>query len=99
MLCVQLLRNTIGNELVGMYGQHNYNNNGPNCTTMKTTVAMPYSILYNHLHMDFVDGLVTMMGGGDAATGTGLAIHIYTANTSMKEKVTNYRVKQSLLLS
>ena len=35
---------------------------------------------------DFVDGLITMMGGGDASTGTGLAIHIYTANTSMVDR-------------
>ena len=35
---------------------------------------------------DFVDGLITMMGGGDASTGIGLAIHIYTANTSMVDR-------------
>jgi len=35
---------------------------------------------------DFVDGLVTMMGGGDPATGAGLAVHLYTANISMKNR-------------
>ena len=35
---------------------------------------------------DFVDGLVTMMGGGDAASGAGLAVHLYTANTSMTDR-------------
>src|ERR1700682_2796525 len=29
---------------------------------------------------DFVDGLVTMAGNGDALTHTGAAIHMYTAN-------------------
>src|SRR5436190_17911373 len=33
---------------------------------------------------DFVDGLVTIAGSGDAAAQTGVAIHVYAANTSMQ---------------
>ncbi|ACO32461.1 MULTISPECIES: homogentisate 1,2-dioxygenase [Acidobacterium] len=33
---------------------------------------------------DFVDGLVTIGGGGDPAMQTGVAIHIYAANASMQ---------------
>ena len=32
---------------------------------------------------DFIDGLVTMCGGGDALTHTGVGIHLYRANQSM----------------
>ena len=51
----------------------------------------PNQLRWNALPMpeaptDFVDGLVTMMGGGDATTGTGLAIHLYTTNTSMTDR-------------
>lgn len=35
---------------------------------------------------DFIDGLVTMAGGGDSSSWAGLAIHIYAANTSMKNR-------------
>jgi homogentisate 1,2-dioxygenase len=35
---------------------------------------------------DFIDGLVTMAGNGDAATHTGAAIHIYTANADMSSR-------------
>ena len=36
---------------------------------------------------DFVQGLRTICGSGDASTRTGLAIHIYVANTNMDRKV------------
>jgi homogentisate 1,2-dioxygenase len=36
---------------------------------------------------DFVDGLVTMGGNGDPATGSGIAIHAYLANRSMTDRV------------
>jgi homogentisate 1,2-dioxygenase len=36
---------------------------------------------------DFVDGLVTFAGNGDAAHGAGLAVHLYTANRSMVDRV------------
>uniref|UniRef100_A0A7S2S237 homogentisate 1,2-dioxygenase n=1 Tax=Rhizochromulina marina TaxID=1034831 RepID=A0A7S2S237_9STRA len=36
--------------------------------------------------VDFVEGLVTMAGNGDATLKTGLAIHMYTANASMGDK-------------
>ncbi len=35
---------------------------------------------------DFVEGMVTMAGNGDAATQTGMAAHIYAANQSMTER-------------
>ena len=38
------------------------------------------------LPTDFVEGMVTMAGNGDAATQTGLAAHIYAANRSMTER-------------
>jgi homogentisate 1,2-dioxygenase len=36
---------------------------------------------------DFVDGLATMAGSGDAALQTGVAVHVYRANRSMKNRV------------
>src|SRR3972149_9546805 len=36
--------------------------------------------------VDFVDGLVTMAGNGDALTHSGVAVHIYAANRSMTER-------------
>ena len=36
---------------------------------------------------DFVDGLVTFAGNGDAAVGSGLGIHMYVANRSMVDRV------------
>jgi len=35
---------------------------------------------------DFVGGLVTMAGGGDPALQTGVGVHLYAANSSMKER-------------
>ena len=36
---------------------------------------------------DFLDGLVTYAGNGDAATGSGIAVHLYAANRSMQDRV------------
>jgi homogentisate 1,2-dioxygenase len=36
---------------------------------------------------DFVDGLVTYAGNGDAGTGAGIAIHLYAATASMADRV------------
>lgn len=36
---------------------------------------------------DWVEGLVTYGGNGDAATGAGIAIHLYAANRSMERRV------------
>ena len=38
---------------------------------------------------DFVQGIHTLCGSGDASTRCGLATHIYSANASMKQKVTS----------
>lgn len=35
---------------------------------------------------DFVEGLVTIAGNGDSFANTGIAIHIYAANRSMKDR-------------
>ena len=35
---------------------------------------------------DFVDGIITLGGNGDPAMQTGLAIHLYAANASMKDR-------------
>ena len=35
---------------------------------------------------DFIDGLVTMAGNGNALTHSGVAIHVYVANSSMKDR-------------
>ena len=35
---------------------------------------------------DFIDGLVTIAGNGDVDSWTGLAIHVYSANASMKKR-------------
>jgi len=36
---------------------------------------------------DFVDGLATIAGSGDPAMHTGVAVHVYRANRSMKDRV------------
>ena len=36
---------------------------------------------------DFVDGLVTYAGNGDAGTGAGIAIHLYAATASMERRI------------
>jgi len=36
---------------------------------------------------DFIDGLVTIAGSGDAAMQAGVAVHVYRANRSMKDRV------------
>jgi homogentisate 1,2-dioxygenase len=36
---------------------------------------------------DFIDGLATLAGSGEAAVQTGVAVHIYRANRSMAERV------------
>jgi homogentisate 1,2-dioxygenase len=36
---------------------------------------------------DFVDGLLTLAGNGDVATQTGMGVHLYLANVSMRNRV------------
>ncbi|MGE0755285.1 MAG: homogentisate 1,2-dioxygenase, partial [Alphaproteobacteria bacterium] len=36
---------------------------------------------------DFIDGLVTMAGNGDVDSGSGVGIHVYACNQSMKNRV------------
>jgi homogentisate 1,2-dioxygenase len=54
--------------------------------------ATPNRLRWNPLPMpaepvDFVDGMTTMGGNGDAATHTGVAIHIYRATKPMTDRV------------
>lgn len=53
--------------------------------------ATPNQLRWNPLPLpaaqtDFVDGLVTMAGCGDAAILSGIGVHIYAANASMRER-------------
>lgn len=36
--------------------------------------------------VDFVEGLHTLCGAGDARTRAGIAVHIYLCNSSMRDK-------------
>ncbi len=47
----------------------------------------PFAIPPHSKPTDFVEGLITIAGAGAPETKSGLGIHIYTANTSMKKKV------------
>lgn len=38
------------------------------------------------MKVDFVEGLSTICGAGDAKSRHGLAIHVFTCNTSMKDR-------------
>ena len=60
-------------------------------TPFAEEVATPNQLRWDALPMpdvptDFIDGLVTMAGGGDSTLGKGLAVHIYAANTSMEDR-------------
>jgi len=46
----------------------------------------PFPLPAEGENVDFVEGTKCLMGGGSPATKTGLAISIYTCNTSMKNK-------------
>jgi homogentisate 1,2-dioxygenase len=55
-------------------------------------VPSPNRLRWNPLNMpsaptDFIDGLVTMAGNGDAQAQTGIAIHVYRATLAMTERV------------
>lgn len=46
----------------------------------------PHPIPDASMKTDFLDGLVTLGGAGDAASGPGFAIHLYTANSDMLDR-------------
>jgi homogentisate 1,2-dioxygenase len=53
--------------------------------------ASPNRLRWNPLPIpakatDFIDGLVTIAGSGDAAMQAGLAVHVYRANRSMQDR-------------
>lgn len=46
----------------------------------------PFPLPTDEEKLDFVQGLKTICGHGDPTLKEGLALHIYVANTSMKNK-------------
>jgi homogentisate 1,2-dioxygenase len=46
----------------------------------------PFDLPSNDKKVDFVQGIATICGGGDARSRNGLNIHIYTCNVSMVDK-------------
>ena len=66
-------------------------NNLLRTTPMDEAVAPPNQLRWNPIpfpleQTDFVDGLITMGGCGNAAMHSGAGIHIYTANASMRDR-------------
>ncbi|MEV6103535.1 homogentisate 1,2-dioxygenase [Streptomyces sp. NPDC051940] len=67
-------------------------NGGIRSAPFTETVPDPNRLRWNPLPepapgTDFVDGLWTLGGNGDATQRTGMAIHLYHANTAMTDKV------------
>jgi len=46
----------------------------------------PFDLPENGKEVDFIDGLATVCGAGSPQIRNGMAVHIYTANTSMKDR-------------
>merc|ERR1712106_605082 len=46
----------------------------------------PFDLPDEKTKVDWVDGLKTVAGAGDTKTRHGLAIHVYTCNSSMKDR-------------
>ncbi|XP_039261743.2 homogentisate 1,2-dioxygenase-like [Styela clava] len=66
------------------YVTHNWDDEAPNPNQMRWS---PFKIASQHERkVDFVDGLRTVCGAGDARARNGIAIHIYTCNTNMEDK-------------
>lgn len=61
----------------------NWNEVPPNPAQLRWN---PFEIPSASSKIDFVDGLSTVCGAGDARTRHGLAIHIYACNTSMNNR-------------
>lgn len=47
---------------------------------------LPFNLPSDNEEVDFAQGFKTIAGNGDATMKEGLAIHIYTANTSMTNR-------------
>ena len=61
------------------------------CTPFDEVATPPNQLRWNPIPIpqtdtDFVDGLITIAGNGDASMQTGVAIHLYVANTSMVDR-------------
>ncbi|GLV41670.1 homogentisate 12-dioxygenase [Carabus blaptoides fortunei] len=62
---------------------HDWNERKPNPNQMRWN---PFDMPHETENVDFVQGLHTVCGAGDAKMRNGIAIHIYLCNTSMKNK-------------
>jgi homogentisate 1,2-dioxygenase len=65
--------------------------NGLLCSTPFAEAPSPNRLRWNPLPfpdrpIDFVDGLVTMGGNGDASQRSGVAIHVYSATAPMRDR-------------
>jgi homogentisate 1,2-dioxygenase len=65
--------------------------NGLLCSTPFAEAPSPNRLRWNPLPfpdrpIDFVDGLVTMGGNGDASQRSGVAIHVYRATAPMRDR-------------
>ncbi|KAI9029911.1 homogentisate 1,2-dioxygenase [Phycomyces nitens] len=57
-----------------------------NCIVTPTQIRWsPFDLPSNEEKVNFVQGIKTLAGAGDPACRSGLAVHIYTANTSMSK--------------
>lgn len=61
---------------------NNWNEQHPNPNQMRW---MPFDLSKESKTVDFVQGLHTVCGAGDARSRHGLAIHVYLCNSSMKD--------------
>ncbi|XP_028138785.1 homogentisate 1,2-dioxygenase [Diabrotica virgifera virgifera] len=62
---------------------HNWDEEEPNPNQL---LWDPFEMPPNSKKVDFVEGLHTVAGAGDSKCKTGLAIHVFSCNTSMKNK-------------
>lgn len=57
-----------------------------NRPTPNQTSWLPFDFPEESQKVDFVQGIKTLCGAGDPTVRSGLAIHVYTCNSSMKDK-------------
>ncbi|WP_188062483.1 homogentisate 1,2-dioxygenase [Sphingobium sp. KCTC 72723] len=81
------LRPAAGHPPFALYGRDSLLRSGP----FTDYPASPNRLRWNPMPLsgdpvDFIDGLVTIAGNGDAASGHGCAIHLYAASASMIDR-------------
>jgi len=62
---------------------YNWDQNLPNPSQMRW---LPFDVPTSSRAVDFVDGLHTICGAGDPRTRSGIAVHVFLCNASMKDK-------------